>query len=166
MESSKLVSRSASLMMTRVYSRNAGSKSSRSSSCAAPRKPPSGFLISCASWRTIRRLPPNCASSAFSRVRRRCCVMSSISSSSRRLCRPMRHLSHRAVENAVDAARAPARRARAARRLRRPRARARTAAASSRRRASDSVIGGPALDWSTSPSKVCAAAFKYVTRSR
>ena len=40
MESSRLVSRSASLMMTRVYSRSAGSSSSRSSSCAAPRRPP------------------------------------------------------------------------------------------------------------------------------
>ena len=78
------VSRSASLMMTlRVFALRLGSSSSRSSSCAAPRRPPSGFLISCASWRTIRRLPPSCASSAFSRVRRRCRVMSSISSSSR-----------------------------------------------------------------------------------
>ena len=49
MESTRAVSRSASLMITRVYSLSAAAGSSRSSSCAAPRSPPSGFLISWAS---------------------------------------------------------------------------------------------------------------------
>ena len=47
-----------------------GSLSSRSSSCAAPRSPPSGFLISCASCRTIARLLSSCVMRSFSRVMR------------------------------------------------------------------------------------------------
>ena len=43
--------RSASFTITCVNSRSSGSASSRSSSCAAPRMPPSGFLISCARLR-------------------------------------------------------------------------------------------------------------------
>ena len=74
--STSAASRSASLMMTVVYSCSAGSLSWRSSSCAAPRSPPSGFLISCASCRTIARLPPSWVSSAFSRRMRWCCVTS------------------------------------------------------------------------------------------
>ena len=68
--STSVRSRSASLMMTVVYSFRPPSCSSRSSSCAAPRRPPSGFLISWASCRTIRRLPSSRASSSFSRVMR------------------------------------------------------------------------------------------------
>ena len=47
MRSTSARRRSASLMMTAVYSLSEPSCSSRSSSCAAPRSPPSGFLISC-----------------------------------------------------------------------------------------------------------------------
>ena len=49
-------SRSASFTITCVNSRSSGSPSSRSSSCAAPRMPPSGFLISCARLRISSRL--------------------------------------------------------------------------------------------------------------
>ena len=48
--------RSASFMMTCVYSCSDGFSSSRSNNCAAPRMPPSGFLISWARLRISSRL--------------------------------------------------------------------------------------------------------------
>ena len=64
------VSRSASAMMILVYSRCETSGSTRSSSCAAPRNPPIGFLISCASWRVMSRLPSRRARNSESRLSR------------------------------------------------------------------------------------------------
>ena len=72
--------RSASLMITCVYSRSSARSSSRSSSCAEPRRPPSGFLISCARLRissrfaccSIRGAPrARCAAAARSGAARR-----------------------------------------------------------------------------------------------
>ena len=69
----------ASAMTAGVSSCGPGSLGCRSSSGAAPRRPPSGFLISCASCRTIARLPPSCVNNAFSRRIRWCWVTSAIS---------------------------------------------------------------------------------------
>ena len=86
MESTSAVSRSASPMITWVYS--LAPRRAARARAAAPRRAgrPRGFLISCASWRTIRRLPSRRASRSFSRVMRWRCVVSA-SSSSR--CRPV-----------------------------------------------------------------------------
>ena len=48
-------------MITCVYSISGGASSSRSSSCAAPRMPPSGFLISCARLRISSRFACCCS---------------------------------------------------------------------------------------------------------
>ncbi len=59
--STRLCSRSASWMMTWVYSLRSRLSSSISSSCAAPRMPPSGFLISCARLRISSLLASACS---------------------------------------------------------------------------------------------------------
>src|SRR5262245_60566185 len=59
--------RSASLMITCVYSRRSGRSNSRSRSWAEPRRPPSGFLISCARLRISARLATAWSSSRSSR---------------------------------------------------------------------------------------------------
>ena len=59
-------------MMTCVYSRSSGRSSSRSSSCAEPRRPPSGFLISCARLRISSRLATACVRLRSSRSMRSC----------------------------------------------------------------------------------------------
>ena len=83
--SSRLTSacrRSASPMITCVYSISCGRSSSRSSSCAAPRMPPSGFLISCARLRISSRFACCCSSSRSSRAIFSCWSMWRNSSSS------------------------------------------------------------------------------------
>ena len=69
-------------MMTRVYSRCSGDASSASSSCAAPRTPPSGFLISWARLRSSCRLASDRPSWRSSRSTLSCCSISEISSTS------------------------------------------------------------------------------------
>ena len=75
-------SRSASPMITCVYSTSCGRSSSRSSSCAAPRMPPSGFLISCARLRISSRFACCCSCSRSSRAIFSCWSMCRNSSSS------------------------------------------------------------------------------------
>jgi hypothetical protein len=79
--STRACRRSASWMMTWVYSVSSRDVTSIASSCAAPRMPPSGFLISCARLRTSSLLAcawPCVRSSRSSRV---CCSISIISTS-------------------------------------------------------------------------------------
>ena len=83
--SSRLTSdcrRSASPMITCVYSVSAARSSSRSRSCAAPRMPPSGFLISCARLRISSRFACCCSCSRSSRAILSCWSMCRHSSSS------------------------------------------------------------------------------------
>ena len=61
--------RSVSFTITWVNSRSSGSASSRSSSCAAPRMPPSGFLISWARLRISSRLACCCSRMLAPRAR-------------------------------------------------------------------------------------------------
>ncbi len=78
--STSVCSRSDSLMMTWVYSRSARSGSSNSSNCAAPRMPPSGFLISCARLRISSLLAEVRSSRRSSRSLRIFCSLGSSSS--------------------------------------------------------------------------------------
>ena len=77
--STSACSRSASAMITRVYSRWSG-VSSDSRSWAAPRTPPSGFLISCARLRISWRLASVRPSWRSSRSTFSCCSISDTSS--------------------------------------------------------------------------------------
>ena len=77
--STRVCRRSASLMITCVYSRKAfrwASGSSSSSSWAAPRMPPSGFLISCARLRISSLLAWLWSSRRSSRSSFSCCTFS------------------------------------------------------------------------------------------
>ncbi len=75
-------SRSASPMITCVYSISGGRSSSRSSSCAAPRMPPNGFLISWARLLISSRFACCCSSRRSSRAIFNCWSMWRNSSSS------------------------------------------------------------------------------------
>ena len=77
--STRSCSRSASLMITWVYSVSARDSISISSSCAAPRIPPSGFLISWARFLISSLVASACSSARSSRSWRFCCSISTIS---------------------------------------------------------------------------------------